>query len=318
MRIMVTGGAGFIGSHVVDRYIELGHEVAVVDDLSTGREANLNPRARFFREDICSPQLAAVFGEFRPEIVNHHAAQVNVRRSVEDPVHDASVNILGSINVFRCAGESGCQKVIYASSGGAMYGEPERIPADEDTPVRPLCPYGCSKYAAEKYLFLFADLYGFRATTLRYANVYGPRQDPHGEAGVVAIFSETMLAGKRPSIFGDGSKTRDYVFVGDVVEANVLALETGDGRSYNVGTGRRTSDDEIFEAVRRAVGSEVRPIYTDFRPGEVRHIALDSSRIAREMGWSARTPLEEGVPVAVEYYRAKAGGRPASARKCES
>jgi len=305
MRIMVTGGAGFIGSHVVDRYVELGHDVAVVDDLSSGSEANLNPRARFFRKNVCAGDLADVFREFRPELVNHHAAQVNVRRSVDDPIHDATVNIVGSINVYRCAGEAGCRKVIYASSGGAMYGEPEHIPADETTPARPLCPYGCSKYAAEKYLYLYAELYGFRATTLRYANVYGPRQDPHGEAGVVAIFSQLMLAAKPPSIFGDGSKTRDYVFVGDVVEANVLALDGGDGRSYNVGTGRRTTDDEIFEAVREAVGADIRPIYTDFRPGEVRHIALDASLILAELGWRATTPLEEGVPRAVAYYRAR-------------
>ena len=171
------------------------------------------------------------------------------------------------------------------------------------TPVRPLCPYGCSKYAAEKYVELCAHLNGFDYTTLRYANVYGPRQDPHGEAGVVAVFSQMMFSGKQPHIFGDGSKTRDYVFVGDVVEANLLALEAGDGRAYNVGTGRETTDDEIFSAVRDAAGVDVEPVYDDFRPGEVRHIALDTSRIRAELGWQARTPLEEGMPVAVAYYR---------------
>jgi len=302
MRILVTGGAGFIGSHVVDRYIELGHEVAVIDDLSTGREQNINPRAKFYRKSICD-DLSNVFTDFAPEILNHHAAQVNVRRSVENPSHDAEVNVIGSINLYRCAVAVGCRKIIYASSGGAMYGEPENIPAGEETPANPLCPYGCSKYAAEKYLQLFGRLYDISFTTLRYANVYGPRQDPHGEAGVVAIFSQLLFAGQRPTIFGDGSKTRDYVFVKDIVEANVLAVDRGDGRAYNVGTGRPTTDDEIFAAVRRAAGVDVEPIHTDFRPGEVRHIALDASRIKNELGWQAATPLEQGIPSAVDYYR---------------
>jgi UDP-glucose 4-epimerase len=302
MRILVTGGAGFIGSHVVDCYLELGHEVAVVDDLSTGREGNMNPKARLYRQDICD-DLTELFSDFRPEIVNHHAAQVNVRRSVEDPARDARVNVLGSINLYRAAAAAACRKVIYISSGGAMYGEPENIPADEDTPPAPLCPYGCSKYAAEKYLELYAGLHGFRFTVLRYANVYGPRQDPHGEAGVVAVFSQQLFAGGAPCIFGDGSKTRDYVFVQDVVEANVLALEGGDGRAYNVGTGRETTDDEIFDAVRRAAGMEIEPRHVDFRQGEVRYIALDATRIRNELGWQAATPLEQGMALAVDYYR---------------
>ena len=303
MRVLVTGGAGFIGSHVADRYIELGHEVAVIDDLSTGRKANLNPKAKFYEKSICDDDLMEVFKDFAPEVVNHHAAQVNVRRSVEDPAYDARVNVIGSINLYRCAAESGCGKVVYISSGGACYGEPEKIPADEDTPVHPLCPYGCSKYAAEKYLELYSKLYGFRYTVLRYANVYGPRQDPHGEAGVVAVFSQLLLAGKTPNIFGDGSKTRDYVFVKDVVEANVLALDGGDGRAYNVGTGRETTDDEIFEAVRKAVGADIQAVHTDFREGEVRHIALDASRLRSELGWTPCISLEAGVPSTVEYQR---------------
>ncbi len=302
MRILVAGGAGFIGSHVADRYIELGHEVAVLDDLSTGREANLNPKARFYRGSVCD-DLGGVFDEFQPEVVNHHAAQVNVRRSVENPAYDAQVNVLGTANLCRAAGEAGCRKVIYISSGGACYGEPETIPADEETPVRPLCPYGASKFAGEKYAELYARLAGYELTILRYANVYGPRQDPHGEAGVVAVFSQQMLSGEQPHIFGDGSKTRDYVFVKDIVEANVLALEGGAGRVYNVGTERQTTDDEIFEAVRAAAGSDVQPVHDDFRPGEVRHIALDASRIRNELGWRATTSLEAGMPVAVAWYR---------------
>lgn len=303
MRILVTGGAGFIGSHVAERYVGLGHEVAVVDDLSTGREENLHPQAKFYQKSICDDDLPAVFNEFAPEVLNHHAAQVNVRRSVENPVYDARVNVLGSINLFGCAVAAGCRKIIYASSGGAMYGDPETIPADEETPANPLCPYGCSKYAAEKYLQLYGKLNEIAHTTLRYANVYGPRQDPHGEAGVVAVFSQMLFAGEQPRIFGDGSKTRDYVFVRDLVEANVLALAGGDGRAYNVGTGRRTTDDEIFNAICDAAGVKVEPAYTDFRAGEVRHIALDASRIRNELGWQAATPLEEGIPVAVAYYK---------------
>lgn len=305
MRILVTGGAGFIGSHVTDRYLELGHEVAVVDDLSSGSEKNLNPKAWFYRQSICDGDLAEVFTDFAPEVVNHHAAQVNVRRSVDDPCRDAEVNVLGSINLFRCAVAAGCRKIIYASSGGAMYGEPEKIPADEETAANPLCPYGCSKYAAEKYLQLFGRLYGVACTVLRYANVYGPRQDPHGEAGVVAIFSELMLDGERPSIFGDGTKTRDYVFVEDIVQANALALEGGDGGIYNVGLGREISDDEIFFAVRDALGVAIEPNYTDFRQGEVRHIALDSTRLRNDLGWTPRYTLAQGMAKTVEYYRAK-------------
>ena len=308
MKVLVTGGAGFIGSHIVDAYIEHGHEVAVVDDLSTGREENLNPRAVFHRKSILDEGLGDIFAGFKPEVVCHQAAQVNVRRSVEDPVFDARVNVLGSLNVYRCAAEAECRKVIYASSGGACYGDPPVIPAAEDTPVRPLCPYGVSKYAAEKYLELYGAQYGMACTILRYANVYGPRQDPHGEAGVVAVFSELMLAGKRPQIFGDGSKTRDYVFVEDVARANVLALERGDGRAYNIGTGRETTDDEIFLAVRDALGVSIEPIHTDFRKGEVRHVALDVSRAQDELGWTSQATLETGMPKAVAYYRARHSG----------
>jgi UDP-glucose 4-epimerase len=222
---------------------------------------------------------------------------------VDEPDFDADVNIRGTINVCRAAADAGCRKIIYISSGGAMYGEPETVPADEETPAEPLCPYGCSKYAGEKYVRLLARLSDIPWTVLRYANVYGPRQDPRGEAGVVAVFSGMLFRGEQPRIFGDGSKTRDYVFVKDVVEANVLALEQGDGRAYNVGTGRETTDDEIFEAVRDAAGVAREAAHVDFRPGEVRHIALDASRIARELGWRAATPLEEGIPEAVAYYR---------------
>ncbi len=310
MRILVTGGAGFIGSHVADRYIELGHQVAVLDDLSSGKPENVNPRAKLFRMGLLDERLAGAFDEFRPEVVSHHAAQVNVRRSVDAPEFDAAVNVVGSVRLFQAAAAHGCGKVIYASSGGACYGDPPKLPAREDTPVRPLCPYGVSKYAAEKYLQLFALLGGLRFTVLRYANVYGPRQDSHGEAGVVAIFSELLLEGKRPTIFGDGTKTRDYVFVSDIVQANVLALEAGDGGAYNVGTGREVSDDQVFAAVRDAVGVKIEPVHSEFRKGEVRRIALDASRIRDELGWRPSVAIEQGIPKAVEFYRAKRGRRP--------
>jgi len=310
MRILVTGGAGFIGSHVADRYIELGHQVAVLDDLSSGKPENVNPRAKLFRMSLLDERLAGAFDEFRPEVVSHHAAQVNVRRSVDAPEFDATVNVVGSVRLFQAAAAHGCGKVIYASSGGACYGDPPKLPAREDTRVRPLCPYGVSKYAAEKYLELFGLLNEMRFTVLRYANVYGPRQDSHGEAGVVAIFSELLLEGKTPTIFGDGTKTRDYVFVSDIVQANVLALDAGDGGAYNVGTGREVSDDQVFAAVRDAVGVKIEAVHSEFRKGEVQRIALDASRIRDELGWRPRVAIEQGIPKAVEFYRSKRGRKP--------
>ena len=308
--ILVTGGAGFIGSHVADRYIELGHQVAVLDDLSSGKPENVNPRAKLFRMSLLDERLAGAFDEFRPEVVSHHAAQVNVRRSVDAPEFDATVNVVGSVRLFQAAAAHGCGKVIYASSGGACYGDPPKLPAREDTRVRPLCPYGVSKYAAEKYLELFGLLNEMRFTVLRYANVYGPRQDSHGEAGVVAIFSELLLEGKTPTIFGDGTKTRDYVFVSDIVQANVLALDAGDGGAFNVGTGREVSDDQVFAAVRDAVGVKIEAVHSEFRKGEVQRIALDASRIRDELGWRPRVAIEQGIPKAVEFYRAKRGKKP--------
>jgi len=302
MRFLVTGGAGFIGSHLVDRLIEDGHGVAVVDDLSRGKREHVHPKARLHKVDIRSPELARVIAEEKPDVVCHQAAQVDVRRSVADPDFDASVNILGSINLLQCAVKHGVQKVIYASSGGAAYGEPEQMPATEACPVRPLCPYGISKHAVEHYLDLYAQLYGLRYTVLRYANVYGPRQDPHGEAGVVAIFSEQMLAGVTPKIFGDGSKTRDYVHVADIVAANVCAIQAGDGEILNVGLGRQVSDYEVFAAVRDALGARVEPEYAPERKGEVHHICLDSTRL-RGVGWQPTYTFETGIPNAVEYYK---------------
>ncbi|MDH5406309.1 MAG: NAD-dependent epimerase/dehydratase family protein [Candidatus Aminicenantes bacterium] len=303
MKVLVTGGAGFIGSHVVDSLIKEGHDVIVVDDLSMGRRQNINPRAKFYQMDICHEGLTELFQQERPDVVNHHAAQVNLRLSVEDPLSDARVNLLGSLNLLESSRRTGVKKFIYISSGGAIYGEPKKLPVSEDDPICPLSPYGLHKYMVELYLPLYYQSYGLRYTILRYPNVYGPRQDPKGEAGVVAIFSQQMLRGQQPVIFGDGSKTRDYVFVEDIVHANMLVMDGGDQQAFNLGWGREVTDQEIFDGVREALASDIQPIYGEKRPGEIEHIYLDSSKIKTSLGWTPRIPLEEGIPMAVEYYQ---------------
>ena len=305
MRILVTGGAGFIGGHLADRLAADGNEVTVVDNLSTGFRENVAEAARLVEMDLNDPGLADVFDQSKPDVVFHLAAQANVRKSIEDPACDARQNVLGSLNLFECARKTGVKSVVYSSTGGGIYGEPEALPVPEDHPINPLCHYGVSKYTVEKYLELYGRLYGMRYAILRYANVYGPRQNPKGEAGVVAIFSGLLLEGRQPHIFGDGTKTRDYVFVDDVVEANLLALGKADGCIYNVGTGRQITDDQVYEAIRDAVGSDVSAIHDDFHPGEVMRIALDTSRIRAELGWSPQVEFVEGIPRAVEFYRSK-------------
>lgn len=305
MKILVTGGAGFIASHVSDRFLELGHEVAIVDNLATGKRENLPAAAQFYEIDVRDPGLDRIFAEFEPNIVVHHAAQMDVRKSVADPVYDAQVNVLGTLNLLECARRHGVRKVIYAGTGGAMFGEAEYLPADEAHPIQPLSPYGVSKHTVEHYLYTYKANFGLDFTVLRYPNVYGPRQDPHGEAGVVAIFSLQLLRGERPTIFGDGGKTRDYCYVSDIVEANVLALHRGAGGLYNLGRGIEVTDYEIFAAVRAAVGSDVEPIYAPTRPGEVEHIALDARLAQRELGWRWQVGLSQGVALAVSFYRAR-------------
>ena len=305
MKILVTGGAGFIASHVSDRFLELGHEVAIVDNLATGKRENLPAAALFYEIDVRDPGLDRIFAKFKPKIVVHHAAQMDVRKSVADPVYDAQVNILGTLNLLECARRHGVRKVIYAGTGGAMFGEAEYLPADEAHPIQPLSPYGVSKHTVEHYLYTYKANFGMDFTVLRYPNVYGPRQDPHGEAGVVAIFSLQLLRGERPTIFGDGGKTRDYCYVSDIVEANVLALDRGDGGLYNLGRGIEVTDYEIFAAVRAAVGSDVEPVYAPTRPGEVEHIALDARLAQRDLGWRWQVDLPQGVALAVSFYRAR-------------
>jgi len=303
MKFLVTGGAGFIGSNVVDGLIEAGHEVVVVDNLITGKRGNVNPKARFYRVDITSPDLEEVFERERPDYVNHHAAQMNVRKSVDDPMYDAKVNVLGSVNLLELCRRYEVKKVIYASTGGAVYGEPLYLPVDEDHPVNPLSPYGVTKHTVEHYLYFYGANYGLRYTILRYPNIYGPRQAPHGEAGVVAIFTEKMLRNERPTIFGDGTQTRDYVYVGDVVTANLLAIDKGDGEIYNVGTGVETSVNELFKLLKEAVGVDLEPIYGERRLGEVYRIAITNDKIYRDFGWKPQTPLKEGLLKTIEYYR---------------
>lgn len=303
MKILVTGGAGFIGSHVVDAFLQAGHQVVVVDDLSTGRRSNLNPAATFYLLDIRSPELRDVFERERPEVVDHHAAQMDVRRSVADPLFDADVNVRGSLNLLECARQTGVRKVIYISTGGAVYGEPVYLPCDEEHPVVPLCPYGVSKHTVEHYLYLYHQLYGLDYTVLRYPNVYGPRQDPHGEAGVVAIFAGQMLKQLPVTINGSGEQERDFVYVGDCARANVLALDKGDGRIYNLGCGVGTSVNEIYACLRDVTGYTLDPIYGPPKPGETFRIYLDATRARRELGWEPTIDLDEGLRKTVAYFR---------------
>ncbi len=304
MKILVTGGAGFIGSHVIDALVREGHDVVVVDDLSMGRREQVHPAARFHRVDIRQREaLEEIFRAERPEVISHHAAQGNLRRSMSEPSFDASVNILGSLILLELSLAYAVRKFIYSSSGGAVYGEPQHLPVDETHPIRPLSAYGVSKYAVEQYLDLFGS--GLDHAILRYANVYGPRQDPQGEAGVVAIFSRQMLSGQRPTIFGDGTKTRDYVHVDDIVRANLLVMAEGKaaGRVFNLGLGREVTDREIFELVRSAVGATIEPVLADKRPGEIDRICLDASRAKADLGWEPAVLLGEGIARTVGYYR---------------
>jgi UDP-glucose 4-epimerase len=304
MRILVTGGAGFIGSNVADGFVELGHEVAVFDDLSSGFREFVPARAKFFPGDLAdAAAVDRAVAEFQPDLVDHHAAQIDVRKSVTDPVWDARVNILGTIGLLQACTRHGVRKVVYASTGGALYGEGRHLPAKEDHPVNPESPYGASKHTVEHYLYLWKLLHGLDYTVLRYPNVYGPRQNPHGEAGVNAIFIGLMLQGRRPHIFGDGNAVRDYLFVSDVVDANVTALETGSGEMLNLGTGIGTSVNDIVRELKSILGFTEDAIYDAARPGEVQRIYLDASRAKRVLGWAPRVEFAEGLRRTVEWSR---------------
>jgi UDP-glucose 4-epimerase len=305
VRILVTGGAGFIGSHVADAYIAAGHEVAILDDFSTGNEANVNRQAEVLRLDIRNKVgVEDAIAAFRPEVVNHHAAQSEVPKSVADPGFDAMVNIVGGLNVLQASVAAGVRKFIFISSGGALYGEPDVTPADEDHPARPLSPYGTSKLAFELYLGTFHRTYGLEYTVLRYANIYGPRQDFAAEEGrVIAIFASRMLAGRPATIDGDGEQARDMLHVGDVAVANIAALHKGAGGTYHISSGVPVTVNELFRKLALLTDYKLEPNFGPRRKGDVFRIALDNTRARNDLGWEPRINLEEGLSLTVDYFR---------------
>jgi UDP-glucose 4-epimerase len=295
MKIIVTGGAGFIGSHIVDAYVAAGHQVVVVDNLSSGKREHVNPAARLVEIDVNDPMLVDLFGAERPDVVNHHAANASVSMSVRRPVYDATHNVLGTLNVLEAARRAQVGKFIYISSGGAMYGNPEYLPMDEEHPSNPVSPYALSKHTGERYVHLCGMEYGLCWTSLRYANVYGPRQDPFGEAGVVSIFCRNLLDDMAPEVHWDGHQTRDFVYVSDCARANLLALEAGDSQAYNIGTGVGTSINTLFRVLLDVAGRRLKPRPGPRRTGDVRHSYLDCSKARREIGWQAEVSLHEGL-----------------------
>ncbi len=305
MKILVTGGAGFIGSHVVDAFVAAGHEVAVLDNLSTGREENVNPAARLHRVDVRDlAQVQQAVASFRPEVVSHHAAQSEVPKSVADPGYDAQVNVVGGLNVLRACVDSSVRKVVFSSTGGALYGEPDIVPNDEDHPIRPLSPYGTSKFAFEQYLATFERTFQLHYTTLRYANIYGARQDFAAEEGrVIAIFASRMIEGKPVTIDGDGNQSRDMLHVGDIATANLAALDRGDGGTYHISTGLPISVNNLFRKLALLTEYRLEPRFGPARKGDVYRIALDNTRARNDLGWEPRINLEEGLRLTVDYFR---------------
>jgi len=305
MNILVTGGAGFIGSHIADAYIAEGHNVIIVDNLSGGVLENINPKAKFYQLDIRSEKLEDVFQKEKINIVNHLAAQMDVRRSVVDPKFDASVNVVGGLNIFECARKHGVKKIIFSSTGGAIYGEQDYFPADEEHPTRPLSPYGITKLCTEKYLFFYKAVYGINHVILRYANVYGPRQNPHGEAGVVAIFCNKMLKGEQPVINGDGKQTRDYTYASDVVKANLLALKYDGSNIYNIGTGIEADVNKLFFELRSHLNPSCLEQHAPAKAGEQQRSVISYKKIERELGWKPTMQLKEGLRLTAEYFKQK-------------
>jgi len=303
LKVLVTGGAGFIGSHVCDALQAAGHEPVALDNLTTGKRANLSPGIRLIEADIRDPKLTAVFERERPEAVSHHAAQIDVRKSVADPVADADINLLGLLRVLEASVAVGVRRFLFASSGGACYGEQETFPAPEAHPSRPVSPYGTSKAAGELYLGYYRAEKALSFAALRYANVYGPRQDPHGEAGVVAIFAQRLIAGTPCTIFGDGENTRDFVYVGDVARANLLALTSSTTGPINIGTGRETSVNALYRQLAGIVGSTLQPTHAAPKPGEQRRSVIDPTLASRVLGWAPQVSLEEGLRRTVSWFR---------------
>lgn len=313
MTILVTGGAGFIGSHVADALVNAGHEVHILDDLSSGKRENIPERAVLHKQDIRSTEVDEIFEQNRFEVLVHHAAQMDVRRSVADPSFDADVNLRGFLNLMEAGRRHGLRKVVFASTGGAIYGEPDYTPQDEKHALRPLSPYGITKLATEKYLFFYEQEYGIPYVALRYGNIYGPRQNPHGEAGVIAIFIDRLLTNRQPVIYGDGEQTRDYVFVADVVAANVAALEYDGSGIFNVGTGRETDVNTLFRLLRDEIAPDVPEHHEPGRPGEQRRSVLDFRKIEAELGWKPTIGIEAGLLETVSWFREKeTAAKPAS------
>ena len=305
MKILITGGAGFIASHIADEYINLGHEVFILDNLSTGFKENVNPKATFINADICDKSLTELFEAQQFDVVNHHAAQMDVRKSVADPTFDANTNILGTINLLQNCAKYGVSKFIFSSTGGAVYGEQEYFPADEKHPTSPLSPYGISKLAVEKYLFFYNKQYGLNYSILRYANIYGPRQNPFGEAGVIAIFTSKLLAGEQPIINGDGTQTRDYVFVKDVVKANTLVLNDDKVDILNVGTGIETNVNELFNSLNNIIKNGQVEKHGPAAPGEQLRSVITSDKFYNKFNWRPSTKLEDGLKETVNFFETK-------------
>jgi len=304
MKILVTGGAGFIGSNVVDAYIEAGHEVAVLDNLITGKKENLNPKAKFYERDIRDGEgILGIIREFSPEIINHHAAQIDVRKSVEDPVFNAEVNELGTLNLLNAAVKAKVKKIIFASTGGAIYGEVlKKSGADENHPQEPISPYAITKRTVEMYLHAYKVNAGQEYTVLRYGNVFGPRQDPLGEAGVVAIFCGKILNNEQSTIYGDGEQLRDYVYVGDVAQANLLVLDKGESQTYNIGTGKGTSVNTLYTTLKEVSKFDKDAVYAPPRAGELIRSVLSAKKIKKELGWKARTSIKKGLKLTLKWY----------------
>ncbi len=303
MKILVTGAAGFIASQVADAFINEGHTVFVLDNLATGFEHNINKKATFIKKDIGDKSLSELFEKEKFDVVNHHAAQMDVRRSVADPAFDANTNILGTINLLQNCVKTGVKKFMFASTGGAVYGEQDYFPADEKHSTSPLSPYGISKLAVEKYLFFYAAQYKLNYTILRYANIYGPRQNPFGEAGVVAIFSTRLLKGEQPIINGSGEQTRDYVFVGDVVKANLLGLSDDRSDIYNIGTGKETNVNELYGMINKIVGNGQEEKHGPAAAGEQMRSVITSDKLFKRFNWRPSTPIEEGLKKTVEFFK---------------
>lgn len=303
MKIAITGGAGFIASHIADAYVSLGHEVFIIDNLSTGKLENIPSQATFIEMDVNDPALPELFMDEKFDIVNHHAAQMDVRVSVQDPSFDARINILGGLNVYESAFKSGVKKIIFASSGGTVYGDQEYFPADEHHPTKPISPYGIAKLSNEQYLYYYAHVHGLPFVAFRYANVYGPRQNPHGEAGVIAIFTQKLLRGEQPIINGDGLQTRDYVYVGDVVQANVLALQPQMIGAYNIGTAIETDVNTLFRHLRDLTRSQCEEQHAPAKQGEQLRSVLSHERIHAAFGWTPRMNLIEGLSKTVDSFK---------------